>query len=116
MTFYHDIKNYFSQIHNIIIAPPTEPEQITIVSLLTTSLRLTWSEPAENYGQRVLFYRVNCTSATHTVTVERVYNTTVNVSGLIPNSNYTCCVSARSLEGMGQQECIDAMTIKGNYE
>ncbi len=92
--------------------PPTEPQQVAIVSTLTTSLRLTWSEPAESYGQHVLFYSVNCTSATHTVRVERVYNTTVNVSGLTPNSNYTCCVSARSSVGLGKLECTAITTSK----
>ncbi len=96
------------------IAPPTEPERIAVVSTLTTSLILTWSgEPAESYGQHVLFYSVNCTSATHTVRVERVYNTTVNVFGLTPNSNYTCCVSAKSSVGVGQLECIVVTTDKG---
>ena len=97
------------------IAPPSEPQQVAIVSMLSTSLRLTWSEPAESYGQHVLFYSVNCTSATHTVRVERVYNTTVNMSGLTPNSNYTCCVSASNQAGEGNKISVKTKTKQGIY-
>ena len=105
---------HYTRTYLYAIALPTEPQQVTIVSTLTTSLRLTWSEPAESYGQRVLFYNVNCTSATHTVTVERVYNTTVNVSGLTPNSNYTCCVSASNQAGEGNKISLEALTKQGS--
>ena len=73
---------------------------------------LTWTEPAESYGQAILFYSINCTSAHHNAEIQRAYNTSVEVSGLIANTNYTCCVSARNSVGVGLHQCIVVMTAK----
>ncbi len=96
----------------LYIAPPTEPEDLKVISN-TTSLVLTWTEPAESYGQAILFYSINCTSAHHNVEIERAYTTSVEVSGLIANTNYTCCVSAGNSVGVGLHRCIVAVTDKG---
>ncbi len=93
-------------------APPTEPEDLKVISNIT-SFVLTWREPAESYGQAILFYSINCTSALHNVGIQRAYTTSVNVSGLIANTNYTCCVSAENSVGVGLHECIVAATAKG---
>ena len=93
-------------------APPTEPEDLKVISNIT-SFVLTWTEPAESYGQAILFYSVNCTSAHHNVGIQRAYTTSVNVSGLIANTNYTCCVSAENSVGLGLHTCIVVMTAIG---
>ncbi len=95
-------------------APPSEPEGIGIVSTGNGSpVTLTWREPAESYGQAILFYSINCTSAHHNVEIQRAYTTSVNVSGLIANTNYTCCVSAENSVGIGLHTCIAVMTAIG---
>ena len=92
-------------------APPTEPEDLNVISN-TTSITLTWTEPAESYGQAILFYSINCTSAHHDAEIQRAYNTSVEVSGLNANTNYTCCVSAagNSVVAVGLHQCIVVMT------
>ncbi len=95
-------------------APPSEPEGIGIVSTGNGSpVTLTWTEPAESYGQAILFYSINCTSAHHNVGIQRAHTTSVNVSGLIANTNYTCCVSAENSVGVGLHACIVVMTAIG---
>ncbi|XP_064392934.1 uncharacterized protein LOC135340513 [Halichondria panicea] len=90
--------------------PPTEPQKVAIVSAYTNGITLTWTEPAESYGQAILFYSINCTSTHHNAEIQRAYNTSVNVSGLIANTNYTCCVSAGNSVGVGLHQCIVVMT------
>ena len=94
--------------------PPTEPQKLfAIVLAYTNGITLTWTEPAESYGQAILFYSINCTSAHRSVEIQRAYNTSVGVSGLIANTNYTCCVSARNSVGVGLHQCIVVVTAKG---
>ncbi|XP_064392916.1 phosphatidylinositol phosphatase PTPRQ-like isoform X3 [Halichondria panicea] len=90
--------------------PPTEPQEVATVSAYTNGITLTWTEPAKSYGQAILFYSINCTSAHHNAEIQRAYNTSVNVSGLIANTNYTCCVSAENSVGVGLHRCIVVMT------
>ncbi len=99
---------------HIVTAPPTEPEDLNVISN-TTSLVLTWREPAESYGQAILFYSINCTSTHHDADIQRAYTTSVEVSGLIANTNYTCCVSAGNSVGVGLHQCIVGVTDKGIY-
>ncbi|XP_064392932.1 tyrosine-protein phosphatase Lar-like isoform X3 [Halichondria panicea] len=89
---------------------PTEPQEVAIVSAYTNGITLTWTEPAESYGQAILFYSINCTSAHHNAEIQRAYNTSVEVSGLNANTNYTCCVSAGNSVGVGLHQCIVVMT------
>ncbi len=97
----------------ILIARPTPPRNVAVSSIHpTNSITLTWTEPAESYGQAILFYSINCTSAHHNVEIQRTYTTSVNVSGLIADTNYTCCVSAENSGGVGLHTCI-VMTAIG---
>ena len=89
---------------------PTEPQEVATVSAYTNGIRLTWTEPAESYGQAILFYSINCTSAHHNAEIQRAYTTSVEVSGLNANTNYTCCVSAGNSVGVGLHQCIVVMT------
>ncbi|XP_064392937.1 phosphatidylinositol phosphatase PTPRQ-like isoform X2 [Halichondria panicea] len=92
---------------------PTEPQElVAIVSAYTNGITLTWTEPAESYGQAILFYSINCTSTHHNVEIQRAYITSVNVSVLDANTNYTCCVSAGNSVGVGLHQCIIVMTAK----
>ncbi len=93
--------------------PPTEPQEVAIVTTYTNGITLTWTEPAESYGQAILFYSINCTSAHHNVEIQQAHTTSVNVSGLIANTNYTCCVSAENSVGIGLHTCIVVMTAIG---
>ena len=94
--------------------PPTEPQEVAIVTTYTTSLVLTWREPAESYRQAILFYGINCTSALHSLSMERVhYDTTLVVDGLEAYTNYTCCVSATSQISKGKESCADTKTKSG---
>ena len=86
---------------------PTEPQElVVIVWAYTNSITLTWTEPAESYGQAILFYSINCTSTYHNAEIQRAYTTSVDVFGLIANTNYTCCVSAGNSVGVGLHQCI----------
>ncbi len=100
---------------NFYTGPPTEPLEVAIVLAYTNSITLTWREPAESYRQAILFYSINCTSAHHNVGIQRAYTTSVNVSGLIANTNYTCCVSAENSVGVGLHTCIVVMTAMYRY-
>ena len=104
----------YCHAHYTCTDSPTEPQYLKVISN-TTSFVLSWTEPAESYGQAILFYSINCTSAHHNVEIQRAYTTSVNVSGLIDNTNYTCCVSARNSVGVGLHECIVAVTAIGTY-
>ncbi len=92
---------------------PTEPQEVATVSAYTNGIRLTWTEPAESYGQAILFYSIHCTSAHHDVEIQRAYNTSVEVFGLIANTNYSCCVSAGNSVGVGLHQCIIVVTAIG---
>ncbi len=99
---------------SIHAGPPTEPQEVAIVTTYTTSLILTWTEPAESYGQAILFYSINCISPLHSLSMERVhYDTTLVVDGLEAYTNYTCCVSATSQIGKGKKSCADTKTKSG---
>ncbi len=96
---------------------PTEPQELVAIVLVyyANGITLTWTEPAERYGQAILFYSINCTSAHHDAEIQRAYTTSVTVYGLIANTNYTCCVSARNSVGVGLHRCIIVMTAIGIY-
>ncbi len=98
---------------SIHTGPPTEPQEVAIVSAYTNGITLTWTEPAESYGQAILFYSINCTSAHHNAEIQRAYTTSVEVSGLNANTNYTCCVSAGNSVSVGLHQCIVVMTALG---
>ena len=92
-----------------------EPEGITTVYNGINNLTLAWREPAESYGQDILFYSISCTSlSNHTITIESVLRMSAHVTGLNSNTNYTCCVSAMSSVGPGNSVCI-SVSIAGKY-
>ncbi len=99
---------------SVYTGPPTEPQEVAIVSAYINNITLTWREPAEIYGQAILFYSINCTSALHNTEIQRAHTTSVNVSGLIANTDYTCCVSAENSVGVGLHTCIAVMTAIGS--
>ncbi len=93
--------------------PPTEPQEVAIVSAYINNITLTWTEPAESYGQAILFYSINCTSQNHGLSIERVYYYDTTLVGLEAYTNYTCCVSATSQIGKGKESCASTNTKSG---
>ena len=107
------VQLYIHDLVSIHAVPPTEPRNITIVYVNDTSVALMWQEPTETYGQTIISYTVQC-SFYYAINIYRsieVYSeVSAHVTGLIPYTNSTCCVSARSSAGLGEQECITVQT------
>lgn len=69
-----------------------------------------WQEPTDTYGQAILSYAVQCSSYYTFTSVEVYSEASAQLSGLIPYTNSTCCVSARSSAGLGDPGCITVQT------
>lgn len=80
---------------------PASPNNVTINSF-TSSVKLFWSSDTEN----VMFFNISCKNNQHTIQIvisSDINNTTIN--GLLPHSNYTCCVSIVNNEGESKPVC-----------
>ena len=87
-------------------SPPIAPDPPSIVSVLSTSsggqpaLRVTFNAPADNGGATISYYTVSCTSAGGVVVAPvQGSGSSIVVTGLTPNTTYTCTLSATNSAG-----------------
>ena len=94
---------------SFISAPSSSPENVTVVSLSSTSLFISWSPPPpETQNGIISEYRVNITeSETESVMSLVTFNTQISVQFLHPFYTYMCVVSAVTIaEGPASEEVV----------
>lgn len=84
-----------------------EPQTIRSSSIGSNSFKLSWSAPANASCQLIQGYRVQCQkiremSAMYSINVSSFGPLTVLVEGLVPYTEYSCCVTALNYKG-GQE-------------
>ena len=78
-------------------APSMKPVDVGITKITSTSFKLEWSKPLHIYGT-LLYYQITCIQNLNNVWISTTVNSSVDVSNLRPFTDYTCCISATSLD------------------
>ena len=99
----------------------TSPINLTLRAVSSGSVEVNWTQPVSVPPQyRVSNHSITCTSShgVYTTTSQHVTTPAVNesthihmiISGLMSNTSYTCCVSAHSELGTGDNVCDTVIT------
>ena len=98
---------------------PDPPHNLS-VQQLESSIQLYW-EYSGNHTTNVTAFNISCESKTqlnkYWYTIETIhFNNTVNTSitGLLPNTTYTCCVLAVTIYGESEPVCHNIITVTTN--
>ena len=76
---------------------------VTSVKALVQGAAITFRPPANDGGERVLDYRVRCTSSNGGIaTLRSAPDSPVEVHGMSVGKQYTCTVAARNINGLGK--------------
>ena len=101
---------------------PPVPQDLTIQSPLSTSLRVQWS-PVDlvtaEYGT-ILQYTISCSAqdVTEDKHIETAQGnaTQFDVTALEPSTTYNCCVSAENIAGKGMAVCGEETTLQAGKQ
>jgi len=97
----------------VILLPTAYPFPVIVEAASSTSFNLTWGPPAE-IRSPILMYNVNCTSGTTSIIVLTPDDrTSVIISSLRANTNYSCCVTTIAALPGGSSTCNSTRTPEG---
>ena len=91
----------------VATAPPGPPQSITVASVSTNSVQLSWSPPSPSQppSAAVTGYSVTCSTTGRPTRSVQTSNTEATVGSLLPATRYSCCVAADSSAGNGERAC-----------
>ena len=97
-----------------------DPPHNLLIQQMESSIQLHW-EYNINHTTNVIAFNISCQSkpqqSKYWYTIEAVFfNSTVNTSitGLLPNTTYTCCVLAVTSYGKSEPLCENIITVTTN--
>ena len=98
---------------------PNPPHNLSIQHL-ESSIQLHWQYNI-NHTTNVIAFNISCESKTrqskHRYSVEVVYFSSIvntSITGLLPNTTYTCCVLAVTSYGESEPVCQNIITVTTN--
>ena len=98
-----------------ISSAPSGPPQNFTTSIGSRYLTLSWSPPLPSQQNGVIInYVLNCSSGGSIINSTRTSSTSLTITGLEPFTNYTCSVSASTIEGNGPTTVRSVVTKPGN--
>ena len=81
----------------VIIAPPTQPIDLTTTSIQSTTVTITWSQPSDTGGRSDIFYTVMIEGDDNIPRALLYINlTSLMVSDLTPATKYNITVAAKN--------------------
>ena len=110
------ITKHFIVIFNLNLAVPGPPEAFIGFSSSSKSITLSWKAPIDPNGV-ITNYTLQCfatgTGKTHQLGLMSS-QTTATLSGLLPNTNYTCSITAHTSVGGGPARHISVLSNEGS--
>ena len=109
--------NYYTCLntlpYNIIIAPPSAPEDVTVIAQSATQIRVTWSSPSQSGGRSDLYYVVEHSDPDSLgqftgTSCKSSSATSHTFSSLRPATQY--CVRVSAHNGVSDQDSENAAT------
>lgn len=109
------------------MATPKIDLNLWVDYLSSTSLGLSWSSPL-SWSKEATYFNINCNSSSSTFITQNlnlsrshcisymylVDNSTskISVTGLMPGTNYTCCVATDMANFGNSTGCVDIVTVE----